>query len=294
MKRYLVVIAALSAFLIGVIALAQSTTPPPQSEQQPAIIQTPFGSIPNPRLQQQRDAELQQLVSQLTLQRGGGGRGTPPGIGANNGAWWTNAALVDRLGLSDDQKARIERAFENHRVDLATRSETLSKEEAQLAKLLEADTVDRSAVFTQIDRVTQARAELERVNSTMTLEMREVLTRAQWLQLQPSQRVRVGANVMANNLISKADPVAPPGSQGLVTLEAEISKEGTVENVRVISGGDPTLAQAATNAVRQWRYKPTLLNGEAVPVVTTINVAFGSATVPTAPGPGQRRGPAQR
>src|SRR5437867_2548966 len=108
MKRYLVVIAALSAFLLGAIAVAQSTTPPPQTEQQPAIIQTPFGPIPNPRTAQ-------------ALQRGGGGRGTLPGIGANNGAWWTNAALVERLGLTDDQKARIERAFENHRLELATR-----------------------------------------------------------------------------------------------------------------------------------------------------------------------------
>src|SRR5205823_2105748 len=150
------------------------------------------------------------------------------------------------------------------------------------------------------------------------------LTRTQWMQLQsspqiganfqtlrlvppatqsPSQRTRVGANISAANVISQVVPVAPAGVQGLVVLEAEISREGTVENVTVVSG-DPQLAQAARDAVKQWRYKPTLLNGEPVPIVTIVNVSFpfvagarggggrGAAPVPSpAGGPGQRRGP---
>jgi len=99
------------------------------------------------------------------------------------GAWWTNTALVTRMGLTDDQKTRVERAFENHRQTLTTNTEQLTKEEAQLRKLLEADSIDRSAILTQIDRVIQARGELERANSAMTLEMREVLTKTQWMQL---------------------------------------------------------------------------------------------------------------
>jgi Spy/CpxP family protein refolding chaperone len=61
------------------------------------------------------------------------------------------------------------------------------EQEAQLSKLLDADSIDRGAVFTQINRVIQARGEMERVNATMTLEMREQLTRGQWTQLQASQ-----------------------------------------------------------------------------------------------------------
>jgi Spy/CpxP family protein refolding chaperone len=100
-----------------------------------------------------------------------------------SGAWWTNTALVERLGLTDDQKAKIERAFENHRQNIVSSTGLLEKEEAQLNRLLEAETIDRNAVLTQIDRVVQARGEVERANSAMTLEMREHLTRAQWLQL---------------------------------------------------------------------------------------------------------------
>ena len=99
------------------------------------------------------------------------------------GAWWTNTALVERLGLTDDQKAKIERAYENHRVKIMSSTEQLEKDEAQLARLLDAESIDRNAVLTQIDRVIQARGEVERANSAMTLEMREYLTRAQWLQL---------------------------------------------------------------------------------------------------------------
>jgi protein TonB len=56
-------------------------------------------------------------------------------------------------------------------------------------------------------------------------------------------------------------------------LQATISREGTIENLRVVSG-PPILQQAAIDAVKQWRYRPYLLNGEPVEVETTINVDF--------------------
>jgi protein TonB len=60
---------------------------------------------------------------------------------------------------------------------------------------------------------------------------------------------------------------------GAVQLQATISRDGTIENLRVVSG--PALLQAAAlEAVRQWRYRPYLLNGEPVEVETTINVDF--------------------
>ena len=63
------------------------------------------------------------------------------------------------------------------------------------------------------------------------------------------------------------------GVQGLVVLEAVITKEGNVDSLRVVSG-HPLLVQAALDAVRQWRYRPTLLNGEPVEVITAITVNF--------------------
>jgi Spy/CpxP family protein refolding chaperone len=110
-------------------------------------------------------------------------------------AWWTDTALTTRLGLSDVQKARVENIFQTHRQNLTTSKDSLEREEAQLSKLLEADSIDRPSVFTQINKVIQARSDMERVNATMTLEMREQLTRAQWTQLQaqPTGHGQVGA-----------------------------------------------------------------------------------------------------
>src|SRR4030095_14511961 len=110
--------------------------------------------------------------------------GAPVVVNVVSGAWWSNTALVTRLGLTVDQKAKIEKSFENHRLSLESSKAVLEKEESQLARLLEAESVDRNAALAQIYRVVNARGEMERVNATMTLEMREHLTREQWVQLQ--------------------------------------------------------------------------------------------------------------
>ncbi len=63
------------------------------------------------------------------------------------------------------------------------------------------------------------------------------------------------------------------GVQGTVILQATISKSGTIENLRVVSG-PAMLQQAALDAVKTWRYRPYLLNGQPVEVETTVNVVF--------------------
>ena len=92
------------------------------------------------------------------------------------------------------------------------------------------------------------------------------------------QRVRVSQGVTSGLLIRKIQPAYPPLArqariQGNVLLQAEISKEGTIENLRLISG-HPMLAPAAIEAVKQWKYKPYILNGEPVEVDTQITVIF--------------------
>ena len=125
-------------------------------------------------------------------------------------AWWTNAALLTRLGLTDAQKSRIESTFEAHRQNLISSKEQLEKEEALLAKMLEADSLDRNGAFTQINRVIQARGEMERINAGMTLEMREQLTRAQWTDLQASQpRMLIRTNSGDPALPLQVRPVRP-------------------------------------------------------------------------------------
>jgi protein TonB len=95
------------------------------------------------------------------------------------------------------------------------------------------------------------------------------------------QRVRVSQGVTQGLLIKKVQPVYPPLArqariQGNVLLQAEISVDGTIENLHLISG-HPMLAPAAIEAVKQWRYKPYILNGEPVPVETQITVIFSLA-----------------
>jgi protein TonB len=88
----------------------------------------------------------------------------------------------------------------------------------------------------------------------------------------------ISSGVMEGMLIDKVLPIYPVVARqmrvaGAVLLQATISRDGTIENLRVVSG--PALLQAAAlEAVRQWRYRPYLLNGEPVEVETTINVDF--------------------
>jgi len=90
--------------------------------------------------------------------------------------------------------------------------------------------------------------------------------------------VRVGGNVQAAKIVNRVQHVYPPLARqtrisGTVRLHAIISKDGSIQQLEVLSG-HPLLQQAALDAVRQWRYQPTLLNGEPVEVDTTIDVIF--------------------
>jgi protein TonB len=95
----------------------------------------------------------------------------------------------------------------------------------------------------------------------------------------PTQsRIRQGGQVQAAKLMNKVQPLYPPLARqtrisGTVRLHAIIAKNGTVEQLEVISG-HPLLVQAALDAVRQWKYQATTLNGEPVEVDTTIDVIF--------------------
>ncbi len=90
--------------------------------------------------------------------------------------------------------------------------------------------------------------------------------------------IHLSSGVVTGLLLQKTPPVYPPIAraarvEGTVILQATISKSGTIENLRVLSG-HAMLQQAAIDAVRNWRYRPYLLNGEPVEVETTVNVIF--------------------
>jgi len=98
------------------------------------------------------------------------------------------------------------------------------------------------------------------------------------LALAQDKPIRIGGNVQQANRLSWVDPVYPAEAkqnriQGMVKLEITIDKEGHVLAVAVISG-PAELIQSATDAVQQWVYRPTLLNGEPVSVITTVDVNY--------------------
>jgi protein TonB len=94
----------------------------------------------------------------------------------------------------------------------------------------------------------------------------------------PPKKIAISSGVMTGLKTGGVNPTYPPIARaarisGTVVLQATISKTGTIENLRVVSG-PPMLTQSALEAVRTWRYKPYQLNGEPVEVETTVNVVF--------------------
>ena len=96
---------------------------------------------------------------------------------------------------------------------------------------------------------------------------------------QSPTRIQVGGNVQSAKLIHKVPPVYPRQAkeerrQGTVTLQAVILKDGSIGSLELMPGADSDLASAAMEAVRQWVYSQTLLNGDPVEVATTIQINF--------------------
>jgi TonB family protein len=100
----------------------------------------------------------------------------------------------------------------------------------------------------------------------------------QALSTAPPMRVRIGGEMAKRNLIDIMEAIYPKAArdahvQGTVKLHLVLAQDGSVKAIEVVSG-DPLLQQAAIDAVKQWRYKPTLLNGQPVEVDTTVDVNF--------------------
>ena len=97
-------------------------------------------------------------------------------------------------------------------------------------------------------------------------------------QKAPQETLRISQGVSQGLIVKKVQPVYPPQArlirlEGIVELQANISKSGSISSVKQLSG-DPVLGRAAMDAVRQWKYKPYFLNGEPVEVETQVTVNF--------------------
>jgi Spy/CpxP family protein refolding chaperone len=120
--------------------------------------------------------------------RGPGGPGGPGRPGGHlhlgpPGRWWDDPEFVKRLGLSDEQQRKMDEIFNTNRLKLIDLFAAVQKEEAIMEPLVSADPPDEGKLVAQIDRVAQARAELEKANARMLLGIRGQLNHEQWLKL---------------------------------------------------------------------------------------------------------------
>lgn len=127
----------------------------------------------------------------------GGGRGMGPGFGdhrppmerafqfeGEHGQFWNNPRIVEKLKLTDDQRKAMDGILQDHRVTLIDLRANLEKAEVEMEPLMSADQPNESAILAQIDKIAQARAELEKGNARFLLAIRSKLTPEQWKQVQ--------------------------------------------------------------------------------------------------------------
>lgn len=100
------------------------------------------------------------------------------------GKWWWDPGLVRALDLTSDQQKRIDDIYQQNRDRLIALSAALQKEQSAFEPLLNTDQLDQTRAAAQIDRIAQARADLEKTNARMLLSFRGVLSREQWKRLQ--------------------------------------------------------------------------------------------------------------
>ena len=132
---------------------------------------------------------------------GGMGSGRGPGFGdhrppmeramrADRGQWWNNPSVIEKLKLTDDQRKAMDVIFQQHREKLVDLRGNVEKAEIAMDPLVKADQPNESAVLAQIDKVAQARAELEKANARFLFELRAKLTPDQWKQVQEFRHSR--------------------------------------------------------------------------------------------------------
>jgi periplasmic protein CpxP/Spy len=108
-----------------------------------------------------------------------------------HGRWWNDPQVIEKLSLTDDQRKAMDDILQQHREGLIDMRANVEKAEVALEPLMSADQPNESAILSQIDRVAQARAELEKANARFLLALRAKLTPDQWKQLQAVRSERM-------------------------------------------------------------------------------------------------------
>jgi len=140
-----------------------------------------------------------------------------------HGRWWNNPTTVEKLNLTEDQRKAMDEIYQRHREQLIDLRASVEKAEVAMDPLVRADQPNEAAVLAQIDKVAQARAELEKANARFLFELRSKLTPDQWKQVQEfrqnheeMRRQWRGRQGGPGNPDDKEAPPPPPGPQGML------------------------------------------------------------------------------
>lgn len=99
------------------------------------------------------------------------------------GRWWNNPKLVEKFKLTDQQRKTMDDIYEQHRLKLVDLHANLEKAELEMEPLMGQDQPEEAKILSQIDKIAQARAELEKANARMLLDIRKQLTPDQWKEV---------------------------------------------------------------------------------------------------------------
>lgn len=114
-------------------------------------------------------------------------------LGVPGGRWWTRPEMAQKLGLTVDQTKKMDDTFQQYRLKLIDLNASVQREETIMEPLVAAEQPDEAKIVAQIDKVAQARAELEKANARMLLGIRRLLTPEQWNKLKAEPPVTPGA-----------------------------------------------------------------------------------------------------
>lgn len=104
--------------------------------------------------------------------------------------WWNEPHAIDKLKLTDSQRKAMDDIYQEHRLKLVDLHASLEKAELAMEPMMQADQPDENKILAQIDQVAQARAELEKANARMLLDLRKQLTPEQWKQIRADRAAR--------------------------------------------------------------------------------------------------------
>ena len=207
---------------LGVSQQAPPATAPATPAPAPVERQPPSNPQPRPQMRPGMRPGMMQGNMQQGMQRSrmmrnrgnfrGGMEGGHGGFRMGpGGMWWKNPAVVQRLSLTPEQTKKMDSIFQESRIQLIDLKANVEKQQVVLAPLLSANPLDTTKAMAQIDKVAQARADLEKANAKMLLGIRATLTPDQWTKLRDRGN---GFNPQGNAPTGQGGPGAQGGPGG--------------------------------------------------------------------------------